>query len=100
MRDYGTLACGAKASSGHLEETGGSACNEAPEVCPLQQIGPDCRRAVKARAAASDSRLPALAGHRAIPDACQSACKFAGRMPPESVLRAAFGGCGDNPTER
>jgi hypothetical protein len=38
VRDNGTLACSAtmEASSGHLEETGGSACSEIPEkVCLL-----------------------------------------------------------------
>jgi hypothetical protein len=68
MRDNGTLACSAtmKASSGHLEETGSSACNEAPEkVCllPANWAGrPPPRQG--ARAEAPDSRLAALTGRR------------------------------------
>ena len=50
IRDNGTLACSArtKASSGYLNETGGSGCTETPERCTCsQQIGPNCRRPVK-----------------------------------------------------
>jgi hypothetical protein len=95
MRDNGTLACSAtmKASSGHLEETGSSACNEAPEkVCLLP--------AKLGRTAAAPSgracRGPRFAaGGLDRPSASRTPvnrlANFAGRMPPEPVLRAASG---------